>query len=699
MSSKVTDLPAGVAAGGVFYVVDGSTDSQVTGGAANGVATLDAAGKLPVAQSQTGAMSFGGDWNASTNTPTLANGVGTAGVTHIVSVAGSQNLGAGVVAYAVGDMLVYDGALWDHYPGSSIAVPTGANPTATVGLAAVNGAATTFMRSDAAPAIDQAIAPTWTGQHIYNALVTFARPAIPTSPSVMVMSATPEFEIAVPGAPLNQKRWNWSSGGTGATLTLRTMSDTGDASSDILTVTRAANAITGITSNSGSGQWSHTGSISATGSVAGNTTVTAGIGSNSVQMSGAPNGSDPSIKALGVTDANVSIEFQAKGSGVLKLASPTAVTGTFSTSGNATFSASATFGGNVAVAGTLGSAANTSLPGPTNSGITFGGAPTWAMQSFYDQALTANNRTADLLFITNQIKFRFVNDARNAFLDVLSITGGQAMGVTGITSTSGSGTWAHTGAFSTTKAISAVTGADGNKLWLAKYSGGTGHTDAPKTLGAASTYIQVGGREYGSLGFAGIGFGYVGDPTQHPAVWVGHEEIDSPGNTAGDFVVATRPTTTNVAPTERFRVTKTGAVALGGAANTGTSGQVLTSAGAGAVPTWQTPAASGGGALGVEAHSGTNDVTLSINSAQVQLIDASTGSVETVVNLPDALDSTPIGKVFTIKKTDASANGVSIDAGEANIDGSPSQGLSARWSVITVVFDGTNYQIMNRMGS
>jgi len=42
-----------------------------------------------------------------------------------------------------------------------------ANPSASVGLSAVNGSALTFMRSDAAPALDQAITPTWTGKHTY----------------------------------------------------------------------------------------------------------------------------------------------------------------------------------------------------------------------------------------------------------------------------------------------------------------------------------------------------------------------------------------------------------------------------------------------------------------------------------------------------------------------------------------------------
>lgn len=45
----------------------------------------------------------------------------------------------------------------------------GANPSASVGLAAVNGSATTWMRSDGAPALSQAIAPTWTATHIWSA--------------------------------------------------------------------------------------------------------------------------------------------------------------------------------------------------------------------------------------------------------------------------------------------------------------------------------------------------------------------------------------------------------------------------------------------------------------------------------------------------------------------------------------------------
>jgi len=42
-----------------------------------------------------------------------------------------------------------------------------ANPTASIGLAAVNGVAVTAMRSDGAPPLDQSISPTWTGDHVF----------------------------------------------------------------------------------------------------------------------------------------------------------------------------------------------------------------------------------------------------------------------------------------------------------------------------------------------------------------------------------------------------------------------------------------------------------------------------------------------------------------------------------------------------
>ena len=48
-----------------------------------------------------------------------------------------------------------------------------ANPVALVGTTAVNGTLGTFMTSDSAPAIDQTMAPVWTGIHSFDGHVAF----------------------------------------------------------------------------------------------------------------------------------------------------------------------------------------------------------------------------------------------------------------------------------------------------------------------------------------------------------------------------------------------------------------------------------------------------------------------------------------------------------------------------------------------
>jgi hypothetical protein len=93
-----------------------STNGEVVGtygyGLANGVATLDSGGKIPAAQLPSSVMEYKGTWNASTNTPTLADGTGDNGDVYLVNVAGSQDLGSGTISFAVGDWVVYNGTIW-----------------------------------------------------------------------------------------------------------------------------------------------------------------------------------------------------------------------------------------------------------------------------------------------------------------------------------------------------------------------------------------------------------------------------------------------------------------------------------------------------------------------------------------------------------------------------------------------------------
>jgi len=91
------------------------TAAVLDAGVANGVATLDAGGTVPLSQipaSIQGGVSYQGAWNASTNSPTLTSSVGTKGYYYVVSVAGSTNLN-GVTSWNIGDWAIFNGTAWE----------------------------------------------------------------------------------------------------------------------------------------------------------------------------------------------------------------------------------------------------------------------------------------------------------------------------------------------------------------------------------------------------------------------------------------------------------------------------------------------------------------------------------------------------------------------------------------------------------
>ena len=89
------------------------TGVNITGGTVLATDTmLTAFGKL---QNQIngliGSTIYQGVWNATTNTPTLASGVGTRGYYYIVNVAGTTNLN-GITDWQIGDWAIFDGTAW-----------------------------------------------------------------------------------------------------------------------------------------------------------------------------------------------------------------------------------------------------------------------------------------------------------------------------------------------------------------------------------------------------------------------------------------------------------------------------------------------------------------------------------------------------------------------------------------------------------
>ena len=80
-------------------------------GVAGGVATLDSSGRLPYSQLPESAMEFKGTWNASTNTPHLADGTGTNGDFYVCTMPGTATFGPdNTVSFIQNDRVIYDGA-------------------------------------------------------------------------------------------------------------------------------------------------------------------------------------------------------------------------------------------------------------------------------------------------------------------------------------------------------------------------------------------------------------------------------------------------------------------------------------------------------------------------------------------------------------------------------------------------------------
>lgn len=90
-------------------------------GVASGYTPLDATGKVPVSflpASVTGGMNYQGVWNALTNTPTITSGTGSKGFYYKVSTAGASVVD-GNTNWTVGDLIVFNGTIWDKLEGGS----------------------------------------------------------------------------------------------------------------------------------------------------------------------------------------------------------------------------------------------------------------------------------------------------------------------------------------------------------------------------------------------------------------------------------------------------------------------------------------------------------------------------------------------------------------------------------------------------
>ena len=105
----------------------------ITNGGGTSQAVLDALASLQAQIDALVVLDYKGTWNASTNTPTLASGVGDPGSYYIVSVAGSTNLD-GITDWQPGDWLIFNGTVWQKIDQSWATAGANNNITSMTGI-------------------------------------------------------------------------------------------------------------------------------------------------------------------------------------------------------------------------------------------------------------------------------------------------------------------------------------------------------------------------------------------------------------------------------------------------------------------------------------------------------------------------------------------------------------------------------------
>ena len=183
LSTTATGVLKG-SSGSLVAATDSDITSKLLTGYVSGAGTITASDSILSAVQKlngnisalVGGVTFKGTWNANTNSPTLASGVGTTGDLYEVNVSGTTNLD-GISSWAVGDFAIFNGSVWQKIPGYTPSVVsvnglTGAVPlTGTSGQITVSGSNVfgidpTYVGQSSITTVGTITSGTWNGNAI-----------------------------------------------------------------------------------------------------------------------------------------------------------------------------------------------------------------------------------------------------------------------------------------------------------------------------------------------------------------------------------------------------------------------------------------------------------------------------------------------------------------------------------------------------
>ena len=610
-------------------------------GAANGVATLDSGGQIPIGQiPPLGDLNYQGTWNAASNSPALTSNIGTKGYYYVVNFAGNTDLN-GITDWQVNDWAVFNGSVWQKIDNTDL-------------VSSVNG-------------YTGAVVLTYTD---VNAQIagTYVSSVSATSPIASSGGTTPTISISQASASTNGylSFTDWSTFNAKGNGTVTSVS---------------ATAGTGI-SISGSPITS-SGTLTITNTAPDQTVaLTAGTG---ISVSG----TYPNFTITNTNTSSGTVTNIATGTGLS--GGPITTTGTinFSNSNVATWAATPS-SANLASAMTdeTGSGSLVFNTSPTLTTPNQSSYETWTTTSAptYSEGRIWFDSTNHTLAQYNDVTNNIVHLGEEVQLKVINNTGstipnGSPVYITGTSSgqTYPNIALAKADTITTSNVIGLTNGAIAN--------GAAGYVTTIGLLNPANTgSFSVGDVLYLSPYSAGQIMNTI-PPTGYP-VRLG---IVAYANTPNGAIYITKTNVyalaSNIVGTVAIANGGTGQTTANAAFNalapsqTSNSGKYLTSDGTNTA--WAFPSLS------------TKTSAYTLTSTDSTILGNATSAAFTLT-LPTAVGTT--GKTYVIKKTDSSTNAVTIGTTSSQtIDGNTTYAISNQWGGVTLQSDGSNWLIIGNI--